>query len=165
MTRASLLDVLQRLFPQCLQLIFATPTSSSDLRVEMGWFVKLDIEESLSYRIRKYYRRLRLDHRYKSWLSCFIYRLSIIHISEPTRLRMISYAVFCLKKKKWRKIKNAKSLLTVTVWYNLTYVKNLFAPSVLENIANGKQYSKTVGVWHPDVNKKKNMDNKNSRTG
>src|SRR5678815_5965737 len=30
--------------------------------------------------------------------------LSLIHISEPTRLLSISYAVFCLKKKK--KIKN-----------------------------------------------------------
>ena len=29
-----------------------------------------------------------------------IARLSLIHISEPTRLGMISYAVFCLKKKK-----------------------------------------------------------------
>eukprot|EP00825_Cyclidium_porcatum_P014701 TRINITY_DN17986_c0_g1_i2.p1 TRINITY_DN17986_c0_g1~~TRINITY_DN17986_c0_g1_i2.p1 ORF type:complete len:109 (-),score=22.95 TRINITY_DN17986_c0_g1_i2:7-333(-) len=28
------------------------------------------------------------------------YMLSLIHISEPTRLGMISYAVFCLKKKK-----------------------------------------------------------------
>src|SRR5450756_2873501 len=28
------------------------------------------------------------------------YNLSLIHISEPTRLGMISYAVFCLKKKK-----------------------------------------------------------------
>src|SRR5450756_854737 len=28
------------------------------------------------------------------------YYLSLIHISEPTRLGMISYAVFCLKKKK-----------------------------------------------------------------
>src|SRR5665648_709953 len=27
------------------------------------------------------------------------YSLSLIHISEPTRLGMISYAVFCLKKK------------------------------------------------------------------
>eukprot|EP00658_Telonema_sp_P-2_P076512 TRINITY_DN6710_c0_g1_i2.p1 TRINITY_DN6710_c0_g1~~TRINITY_DN6710_c0_g1_i2.p1 ORF type:complete len:111 (-),score=25.20 TRINITY_DN6710_c0_g1_i2:100-432(-) len=29
--------------------------------------------------------------------------LSLIHISEPTRLLSISYAVFCLKKKKTRK--------------------------------------------------------------
>src|SRR5450756_2759516 len=38
--------------------------------------------------------------------------LSLIHISEPTRLGMISYAVFCLKKKKKnkqrRKIANKK---------------------------------------------------------
>src|SRR5450756_2915130 len=32
-----------------------------------------------------------------------IMRLSLIHISEPTRLGMISYAVFCLKKKKKQK--------------------------------------------------------------
>ena len=29
-----------------------------------------------------------------------IFNLSLIHISEPTRLLSISYAVFCLKKKK-----------------------------------------------------------------
>src|SRR5450756_1015047 len=29
-----------------------------------------------------------------------LWQLSLIHISEPTRLGMISYAVFCLKKKK-----------------------------------------------------------------
>src|SRR5659263_736688 len=29
-----------------------------------------------------------------------VHSLSLIHISEPTRLGMISYAVFCLKKKK-----------------------------------------------------------------
>src|SRR5450756_1590490 len=33
----------------------------------------------------------------------FILLLSLIHISEPTRLGMISYAVFCLKKKKKKK--------------------------------------------------------------
>src|SRR5665648_59122 len=36
-----------------------------------------------------------------------VQQLSLIHISEPTRLGMISYAVFCLKKKK----KNHKKLL------------------------------------------------------
>ena len=29
-----------------------------------------------------------------------VHELSLIHISEPTRLLSISYAVFCLKKKK-----------------------------------------------------------------
>src|SRR5450756_2459154 len=38
--------------------------------------------------------------------------LSLIHISEPTRLGMISYAVFCLKKKK--KKKNKKTQTTIT---------------------------------------------------
>ena len=33
----------------------------------------------------------------------YIYNLSLIHISEPTRLLSISYAVFCLKKKKKNK--------------------------------------------------------------
>src|SRR5450756_2849559 len=42
-----------------------------------------------------------LMHSYKSSGSLPIEsRLSLIHISEPTRLGMISYAVFCLKKKK-----------------------------------------------------------------
>src|SRR5450759_149625 len=35
---------------------------------------------------------------FKRW--CPRQDLSLIHISEPTRLGMISYAVFCLKKKK-----------------------------------------------------------------
>src|SRR5659263_111307 len=34
--------------------------------------------------------------------------LSLIHISEPTRLGMISYAVFCLKKKRKKKKKEKK---------------------------------------------------------
>src|SRR5678816_3468064 len=36
-------------------------------------------------------------------------KLSLIHISEPTRLLSISYAVFCLKKKKKNKQKNTIS--------------------------------------------------------
>src|SRR5678815_1578189 len=32
-------------------------------------------------------------------ISCALAALSLIHISEPTRLLSISYAVFCLKKK------------------------------------------------------------------
>ena len=33
-------------------------------------------------------------------LGCVLSNLSLIHISEPTRQAEISYAVFCLKKKK-----------------------------------------------------------------
>eukprot|EP00658_Telonema_sp_P-2_P039324 TRINITY_DN2813_c0_g2_i3.p1 TRINITY_DN2813_c0_g2~~TRINITY_DN2813_c0_g2_i3.p1 ORF type:complete len:363 (+),score=97.69 TRINITY_DN2813_c0_g2_i3:59-1147(+) len=44
------------------------------------------------------------------WILCIgcIVVLSLIHISEPTRLLSISYAVFCLKKKK-KKIKIEKN--------------------------------------------------------
>ena len=37
--------------------------------------------------------------------------LFLIHLSEPTRPRLISYAVFCLKKKKTKKIKIKKKPL------------------------------------------------------
>ena len=49
----------------------------------------------------------RVTQEWQVYFSCFRRRderggmeLSLIHISEPTRLGMISYAVFCLKKKK-----------------------------------------------------------------
>ena len=38
-----------------------------------------------------------LPNRSRSWKV--LLHLSLIHISEPTRPRLISYAVFCLKKK------------------------------------------------------------------
>src|SRR5678816_2263086 len=37
--------------------------------------------------------------RYDVWFHGSAQGLSLIHISEPTRLLSISYAVFCLKKK------------------------------------------------------------------
>ena len=49
--------------------------------------------------------------------NCYIQRaLSLIHISEPTRLGMISYAVFCLKKKKTKTTRQAET------YKNLTYI-------------------------------------------
>ena len=47
----------------------------------------------LSIRFGRKVRNLMDTQEYKRMLS-------LIHISEPTRLRRISYAVFCLKKKK-----------------------------------------------------------------
>src|SRR5450759_462058 len=47
-------------------------------------------------------KRSRLEIRLEDRLQYELERplhLSLIHISEPTRLGMISYAVFCLKKK------------------------------------------------------------------
>src|SRR5450756_2710500 len=45
-------------------------------------------------------REDQVEHRPHAALSQILEDLSLIHISEPTRLGMISYAVFCLKKKK-----------------------------------------------------------------
>ena len=46
----------------------------------------------------------KLAMKMKEKLNCdglnIVQNLSLIHISEPTRLGMISYAVFCLKNKK-----------------------------------------------------------------
>ena len=39
-------------------------------------------------------------NRYRLLFSIILLLLSLIHISEPTRQAEISYAVFCLKKKK-----------------------------------------------------------------
>ena len=50
-------------------------------------------------RIRKSNDNYFLTYKSKGLLAREEY-LSLIHISEPTRLGMISYAVFCLKKKK-----------------------------------------------------------------
>ncbi|GAB5803437.1 hypothetical protein JMUB7527_28650 [Staphylococcus aureus] len=36
-----------------------------------------------------------------------VVELSLIHISEPTRHAQISYAVFCLKKFQFKKLKNS----------------------------------------------------------
>src|SRR5659263_145784 len=59
------------------------------------WFIGLPIESSSFDHSALGDFRSRLGE--ERWKELF---LSLIHISEPTRLGMISYAVFCLKKKK-----------------------------------------------------------------
>ena len=53
--------------------------------------------------------------------------LSLIHISEPTRLGMISYAVFCLKKKKKQPTLTS---LTVTMMLREADDKQMRSPQV-----------------------------------
>ena len=48
-----------------------------------------------NFELKKKYRNIATRERRKA-LTAY---LSLIHISEPTRLLSISYAVFCLKKK------------------------------------------------------------------
>src|SRR5674476_1565727 len=50
-------------------------------------------------------REMEYEARYNIMVKWFIgLNLSLIHISEPTRQAEISYAVFCLKKKKKNRI-------------------------------------------------------------
>src|SRR5665648_103739 len=49
-------------------------------------------------------RRILVNLKHKIQKKSASLNLSLIHISEPTRLGMISYAVFCLKKKKKTKL-------------------------------------------------------------
>src|SRR5659263_645049 len=55
------------------------------------------IEQDANFDMQISYALIRQDQKYFFNKSA-IYNLSLIHISEPTRLGMISYAVFCLKK-------------------------------------------------------------------
>ena len=48
---------------------------------------------------RQFMRHNYIRLRGRTWFLT-LYGLSLIHISEPTRRTPISYAVFCLKKKK-----------------------------------------------------------------
>ena len=59
-----------------------------------------EILERLTGRTIQGYRQPRMFPVSDTELERMGYVLSLIHISEPTRLGMISYAVFCLKKKK-----------------------------------------------------------------
>src|SRR5665648_1239496 len=75
----------RKLFPVrigIIQCILIYQSFLSDFRIKIG----------ISHRIC---RNEKIWHN----SSATVY-LSLIHISEPTRLGMISYAVFCLKKKK-----------------------------------------------------------------
>eukprot|EP00658_Telonema_sp_P-2_P068802 TRINITY_DN57783_c0_g1_i1.p2 TRINITY_DN57783_c0_g1~~TRINITY_DN57783_c0_g1_i1.p2 ORF type:complete len:112 (+),score=35.31 TRINITY_DN57783_c0_g1_i1:212-547(+) len=74
---------------------------------EGGWPIAIDpteFEEKMKYckkveRDESYYASCKglVETNMTSYLK---QNLSLIHISEPTRLLSISYAVFCLKKKK-----------------------------------------------------------------
>src|SRR5659263_718127 len=60
------------------------------------------IEDAARIFIEKAIRRMPVvdDSQLVGFITVTDIVLSLIHISEPTRLGMISYAVFCLKKKK-----------------------------------------------------------------
>src|SRR5665648_1226841 len=57
-------------------------------------FSRIEFQKFMFEQSKPHPRMIELIHKLKAQY------LSLIHISEPTRLGMISYAVFCLKKKK-----------------------------------------------------------------
>src|SRR5665648_1195908 len=58
------------------------------------YFKKMKLKELTEIHIRKF-----MAQQLGFLSPTTVRKLSLIHISEPTRLGMISYAVFCLKKK------------------------------------------------------------------
>ena len=71
--------------------------------MQYDYFYGAQAEQFSFYRIPK---ALFTDPQFKDLSTdAKVLYLSLIHISEPTRLRRISYAVFCLKKKKKKTIR------------------------------------------------------------
>src|SRR5450756_3057468 len=77
----------------------STPTSFSD---PFFWYIC-----TISDLINSSHDSLEMASKHATYI---LLSLSLIHISEPTRLGMISYAVFCLKKKKKKNNKNYKTI-------------------------------------------------------
>src|SRR5450759_4662680 len=86
------------------------PTWGADLSVidfeNIFYYLRASDKQSTSWEdlppdIKATYDRLGVPEAERKFLAGVSaqYELSLIHISEPTRLGMISYAVFCLKKK------------------------------------------------------------------
>src|SRR5678815_537364 len=81
-----------RMFIESLRLTGQQDVITTEIRREIGNRLNFLCEVGLGY--------LTLDRESGTLSGGEAQRLSLIHISEPTRLLSISYAVFCLKKKK-----------------------------------------------------------------
>src|SRR5450756_527743 len=78
------------------RLLWASPETTWPARPER-------FAPAIARRIETIFPRLGRVQISEAWggaIGQTVHGLSLIHISEPTRLGMISYAVFCLKKKK-----------------------------------------------------------------
>src|SRR5450756_779317 len=65
-------------------------------RMHVDWEERVDFRRLHEYRLSR--AREAIANAGLGAVLVFDMNLSLIHISEPTRLGMISYAVFCLKK-------------------------------------------------------------------
>ena len=71
------------------------PTSGLNISGDEVIVTSVSVEETPGYTIPPGVEREEFINN-----NTVVPELSLIHISEPTRPRLISYAVFCLKKKK-----------------------------------------------------------------
>src|SRR5659263_118789 len=78
--------------------IFESKRGKEIFRKFIGKNKVVDVDEKFLRLCKPYLPKDELIDVYHA-ATC-LQELSLIHISEPTRLGMISYAVFCLKKKK-----------------------------------------------------------------
>src|SRR5450756_2512332 len=67
-------------------------------QLSYGEYAFYDMKELTSILKRTFPNMTTIGDRGEPFIAQAIDILSLIHISEPTRLGMISYAVFCLKK-------------------------------------------------------------------
>eukprot|EP00831_Metopus_contortus_P006226 TRINITY_DN12353_c0_g1_i2.p1 TRINITY_DN12353_c0_g1~~TRINITY_DN12353_c0_g1_i2.p1 ORF type:complete len:105 (-),score=41.38 TRINITY_DN12353_c0_g1_i2:81-395(-) len=90
--------------PRSTQGVSSAASDVYKRQTQSTWVVKLGLQEALSSAPQK-----KLDEEYETeekkeeaqgQTKSSPLHLSLIHISEPTRPLYISYAVFCLKKKK-----------------------------------------------------------------
>ena len=109
--RDSALDVVQNSICQALEKCWGLRNPAA----MKTWFYRIVVNEALQY-LRRHKKEISTEpsemreepYQEEGFLKADagsgevyeqIQKLSLIHISEPTRLGMISYAVFCLKKK------------------------------------------------------------------
>ena len=81
-------------FNEFYYVFFLQYTSVDSIKERIG-----KIHEGIAEAVKKQQKRYFLEPHTGIYRMAGL-ELSLIHISEPTRLGMISYAVFCLKKKK-----------------------------------------------------------------
>src|SRR5674476_1600439 len=93
-------EIAQQLQRNEAGLVCAVVQGASTGRVRMvAWMSDDALAETLATGRGVYWSRSRNEMWRKGDTSGHVQRLSLIHISEPTRQAEISYAVFCLKKK------------------------------------------------------------------
>src|SRR5450756_1143147 len=82
--------------------VYATLAAQRASKI-LGIFARLDRRDGKPQYLRhmpRVWGYLQRSLAHPALAPLAVWYLSLIHISEPTRLGMISYAVFCLKKKK-----------------------------------------------------------------